>query len=242
MRLKVTHQTIYRYAAAVSLNPHRLMVTPRTSHVLSTVSKSLAFSPVAEVDWSQDVFGNLIATATFSQAATELIITAEAVVEQSAAAWPVFHISPVAHSYPLEYADADRRDLGALAEPEPTNRGSVAAWARGFVLGTSTDTLSLLKDINTGMLDRIVYRVRDEEGTQSASETLTKASGSCRDIAELFIQAVRHLGLGARAVSGYLYDANASPTDAGSTHPRLGGNLPAGCGMDRLRPDAAPRR
>lgn len=76
----------------------------------------------------------------------------------------------------------------------------------------------MLKDMNAGILGRVAYRTRDEEGTQTAAETLAKASGSCRDIAELFIQAVRRLGFGARAVSGYLYDPNATAGDPGSTH------------------------
>lgn len=43
-------------------------------------------------------------------------------------------------------------------------------------------------------------------------------SGSCRDIAALFIEAARHLGFGARAVSGYLFDPDQTDEDAGSTH------------------------
>lgn len=37
----------------------------------------------------------------------------------------------------------------------------------------------------------MAYRTRDEEGTQVPLETLTLGSGSCRDIAALFIDAVR---------------------------------------------------
>ena len=90
-------------------------------------------------------------------------------------------------------------------------------WAREFVRGSRTDTLSLLKDLNAGILGPVAYRARDEEGTQTPLETLALASGSCRDIAALFIEAVRHLGFGARAVSGYLFD-HASADDPGSTH------------------------
>ena len=68
------------------------------------------------------------------------------------------------------------------------------------------------------MMHGVSYRTRDEEGTQTAGETLANASGSCRDIAELFIQAARNLGFGARAVSGYLYDPHARPEDPGATH------------------------
>jgi transglutaminase-like putative cysteine protease len=52
----------------------------------------------------------------------------------------------------------------------------------------------------------MIYVTREEVGTQSPQETLDLASGSCRDLATLFIEAVRHLGFGARAVSGYLFD------------------------------------
>lgn len=68
------------------------------------------------------------------------------------------------------------------------------------------------------MLRDVVYRIRDEEGTQSPAETLALKSGSCRDVAALFIEAVRHLGLGARAVSGYLYAPDVGVGDQGSTH------------------------
>ena len=71
------------------------------------------------------------------------------------------------------------------------------AWARRFIRTEPTDTLSLLQDLNAGILGVIRYRPREEEGTQAPLETLAKASGSCRDIAALFIDAARHLGFGA---------------------------------------------
>ena len=48
--------------------------------------------------------------------------------------------------------------------------------------------------------------MREEEGTQPPQDTLEKKSGTCRDFALLFIEAVRSLGFGARFVTGYLYD------------------------------------
>jgi len=219
MRLTISHRTAYRYARPVALHPHRMLLHPRGDHDLRVVTASLACSPNATLDWAQDVFGNLVATAVFQAPAAELVITSQVVADQSSAAWPVLRIAPGAHAFPFAYSAQEIADLGALRAAAPAGpHDAVGSWARGFVMGPPTDTLSLLKDINAGILGAVAYRVRDEAGTQTGAETLAKASGSCRDLAALFIEATRHLGFGARAVSGYLFDPDAPVSDAGTTH------------------------
>ena len=219
MKLRITHDTTYRYRRSAMLQPHHLMLLPRGTHDLRILTSALDITPTAEIAWAQDVFGNLVGTATFAEAADMLVISIDMTVEQCAPAWPIFRIAPGAHSYPFDYSEGEQADLGALLNPQHADgAGQLDRWARGFVAGLPTDTLSLLKDINIGVADAVGYRTRDEEGTQSPLETLSIASGSCRDMAALFIDAVRHLGFGARAVSGYLYDPDAAVDDAGSTH------------------------
>lgn len=219
MKLSVHHITTYRYARPVILQPHRMMLRPRSSHDITVSASSLILSPPAEIDWTQDVFGNLIATARFTGPTAELIITSRLIIEQQAMEWPVFQIAPEAHSFPFQYSADDMADLGAFRMPEHADpAGKMEKWARAFVRGAPTDTLSLLKDINTSILGSVTYRIRDDEGTQTPLDTLALANGSCRDIAALFIAAVRHLGFGARAVSGYLFDPQVHAGDHGSTH------------------------
>ena len=103
----------------------------------------------------------------------------------------------------------------------PDFGGRLAAWARGFVAGSTTDTLALLKDLNAGVSAWISYQSREEEGTQSPIQTLDRGWGSCRDFAVLFVEAARSLGFGARLVSGYLFNPDqmrVGSVDAGSTH------------------------
>jgi transglutaminase-like putative cysteine protease len=178
MKLTIRHRTTYRYARPVVLQPHRMILRPRSSHDVVVLASSLVCCPDAQLDWTQDVFGNLIATGTFEGPTSELVISSNLIVEQLAEAWPVFGIAPEAHSFPFQYSRDDLADLGALNIPEHDDpEGRLDAWAHAFVRGATTDTLSLLKDLNAGVLGPVAYRVRDEEGTQTPLETLAQGPG-----------------------------------------------------------------
>ena len=222
VELRIRHRTTYRYRQPVSLGPHRLMMRPRESRDLRLLSNDISLSPDATLTWAYDVAGNAVATATFGSSAERLSVESVSRVELSAAAYPVFAIAGSAITFPFRYTDDEWTDLGSLtvrqyAEESP----SLRAWAQGFVAAYPTDTLSLLKDLNAGVGSTIVYQVREDEGTQSPSETLSLGVGSCRDLATLLVEAVRSLGFGARVVSGYLHDPSRTllgSADAGATH------------------------
>jgi transglutaminase-like putative cysteine protease len=222
--LNVRHTTVYRYSRPVALGDHRMMLRPRDSHDLRLIKTNLTFSTPATVRWLHDVFGNSVAIASFSQPAAELRIESSLMLETYAAALPPFQITPDASRYPFIYSADDRIDLGRMLERQyPDPRDRLGAWARGFVRSNPTDTSALLADLNNGVKVQISYQSRETEGTQTPVETLIRGWGSCRDLAVLFIEAVRTLGFGARIVTGYLYRASAdagSPTatGAGTTH------------------------
>ncbi len=220
--LQVRHATTYRYRRAVTIGPHRLMLRPRDSHDLRLISAELVCTPSAALTWSHDVFGNSLAHATFAEPADTLTIASTFAVEQYAPEWPIFPIAVSAHQYPFAYTPDECMDLGALLSPQyPDLEGRLQAWARTFVHGAQTDTLSLLKDLNTGISAGISYQSREDERTQEPLETIARGWGTCRDFAVLFVEAARTLGFGARIVSGYVYDSGQALTPArgaGSTH------------------------
>lgn len=220
--ITIRHRTIYRYRTPVRLQPHRLVLRPRESRELRLVAADLALNPKASVTWAQDVFGNAVATASFASPTSELWIDSVSQIELDAPAWPVFSIAATAAAYPFPYSDDERTDLGSLTLNQHLDvEGRLRAWARGFVMADGADTLSLLKDLNVGVWSGVVYEIREDEGTQTPVETLSRRRGSCRDLATLFAEAARSLGFGARVVSGYLYDPAQGLTGsagAGSTH------------------------
>jgi transglutaminase-like putative cysteine protease len=58
-----------------------------------------------------------------------------------------------------------------------------------------------------GIQEQLKYAMRFEVGTQPPAVTLETGGGTCRDYALLMMEGVRSLGLAARFITGYLYDA-----------------------------------
>ncbi|MBB3660186.1 transglutaminase-like putative cysteine protease [Rhizobium sp. BK650] len=221
-KLSIRHRTTYSYRSCVQLSPYRLLLRPREGPELLLQRHQITGSPRGRISWTTDVFGNAVATMTFSEPTKQLEIVSRADVELKSEAWPVFDIAARAATYPFLYDDQDWKDLGALRDiqyPDPS--GELQQWVKGFVMGNSTDTLSLLKDLSAGVSNGVAYQARDTEGTQPPLETISLRSGSCRDLATLFAESVRVLGLGARITSGYLHDPArilVGSSAGGSTH------------------------
>ncbi len=220
----VRHATRYNYARPAAFGPHRLMIRPRDSHDLRLVDAELTLSPPGATRWMHDVFGNSVALVEFNQTATELYIESTLHLESYGLPRLAVSIAPEAQNYPFVYSASDRSDLGRLVERHyPDPHGLVDAWAKRFFPGDPMPTYDLLAKLNSAIKNEFTYNSRYEEGTQSPIETLERMSGTCRDFALLFIEAVRSLGFGARFITGYLYDpaldgAQGGIQGAGATH------------------------
>jgi transglutaminase-like putative cysteine protease len=218
-RLKILHRTYYNFRGLVQLQPHRLLLRPREGPRLHIESSKLDIEPAAQLRWVRDAYDNSVAVASFSSPTSHLAIISECVVQQFDETPLDFLVADSAVHYPFTY-DADTAEILRPYIRQLTGGANAALedWVRRYWQpGEAVQTYALLARLCTAISQSLTYQVREEPGVQSTLETLTRGIGSCRDFANLFMDAAQSLGLAARFVSGYL-DAPYDDGRSGSTH------------------------
>jgi uncharacterized protein (DUF2126 family)/transglutaminase-like putative cysteine protease len=199
----LTHRTEYRYDREVSLSPHVVRLRPAPHCRTPILSYSLKVSPAKHfINWQQDPHGNYLARLLFPDKIRDLVIDVDLVAELSIINPFDFFLEPAAERTPFAYEQALAKELTPFLEVEPPGPRF-----REFL--TSIDrheeaTIDFLVGLNRRLAGDIKYVIRLEPGVQTTEHTLGLGSGSCRDSGWLLVQTLRHLGLAARFVSGYL--------------------------------------
>ncbi len=225
--LRITHATIYHYRKPVRFGPHRIVLRPREGHDSRVEQIKLEINPPAAVAWSRDVFGNSVATAEFSEAATDLHIVNRVILRQTLPLPVENSGSAKPPAYPPTYALTETIVATAYQTTTfPEDLPSVKAWLEEIALPCSNCTAEeIVVRLNQEVHKAISYSRRESRGVQSPAETLRTRMGSCRDLSTLMLEALRLLTFPARFVSGYL-DCSASEVGRASTHAWVEAYLP----------------
>ena len=91
----------------------------------------------------------------------------------------------------------------------PPSRGRFCATISQSLKIEAKTSIDFIWALNQQLQHDIGYLIRMEPGVQTPEETLKKRSGSCRDLGWLLVHILRHYGLAARFVSGYLIQLKA---------------------------------
>jgi uncharacterized protein (DUF2126 family)/transglutaminase-like putative cysteine protease len=203
IRVALNHRTEYRYDQAVVLSPHTVRLRPAPHCRTPILSYALRIQPPRHfLNWQQDPYGNYLARLVFPEATPELRVEVDLVAEMTAINPFDFFIETTAEKYPFTYDPVLAKELLPYQETLPAGPRLQALVAD--LRKSGLRTVDYLVEINRHLHQRIQYLIRMEPGIQTPEETLTLGRGSCRDSGWLLVQVLRHLGLAARFVSGYL--------------------------------------
>jgi uncharacterized protein (DUF2126 family) len=154
------------------------------------------------LNWQQDPFGNFLARLVFPEKARVFSVEVSVVAELVSINPFDFFPEEYAEHYPFDYPPQLRKELKPYFEA--TEDGPLLSkWLRS-VSREPKRVVDFLVDLNARLSKEIDYTIRMEVGIQTCEKTLQLERGSCRDSAWLLVQILRHLGLAARFVSGYL--------------------------------------
>jgi transglutaminase-like putative cysteine protease len=192
MRIRISHETIYRYDTPAKSAIEILRLTPRNHDGQYIVRWRLELNVDCRLDPFEDAFGNLAHSFTVDGPLSELAIRVDGEVETQDAAGIVngtmerFPPSLYLRETPLTAPDA-----------------AIAAFARETSAGANGDPLATLHAFTSRIYDEFVFDADPNQPAMAAVESFAQKRGVCQDYAQIFIAAARHLGIPARYVSGY---------------------------------------
>ena len=204
IHVALNHVTRYRYDRRIALGPQIVRLRPAPHCRTRILSYSQRIEPAEHfINWQQDPFSNYLARLVIPEKTDEFCVTVDLVAEMAVYNPFDFFLEPGAERFPFSYEGGLHRDLLpflARGEATPRFRELLAS----IDTKRETRTIDFLVGLNQRLQHEIRYLIRMEPGVQTPEQTLATAAGSCRDSGWLLVQLLRHLGLAARFVSGYL--------------------------------------
>jgi transglutaminase-like putative cysteine protease len=203
MKISVTHSTVYRYDFPVYLEPHIFRLRPRTNSAQRLLAFDIQIAPSpAGTTECLDQDGNLALNAWFNEPTKELNVVSRFTVEmlrQNPFDYVIIGESlnlPLWYREPLCTALTPYRDDANVAD-------SVKQYAKSIAEGAQWNTLSFLTSMSRQIFQTFHQVTRPHGPPWPSDRTLSSLEGSCRDLAVLFCDVCRVMGIAARFVSGY---------------------------------------
>lgn len=203
IKVALLHKTAYHYDQPIQLEPHVFRLRPAAHSRTPVSAYSLKITPKNHfINWQQDPFGNYIARVVFPEKSTELSIEVSLIAEMTVINPFDFFLEEYAAHYPFSYPEQLSKELTPYLKTSES--GPLLKEFLAEIRRDKQGIVDFLVSINQRVNQSVNYAIRMEAGVQSCEETLKLKLGSCRDSGWLLVQVLRHMGLAARFVSGYL--------------------------------------
>jgi transglutaminase-like putative cysteine protease len=204
MRLRILHETAYRYGSPATRVVQNLRLTPRGHDGQFVANWRIDVDRDCRIDVTTDPFGNTLHSFAIEGPLDGLVVTAGGEVET--------------------------QDMEGLlhgqVEPQPTgvflrDTGLTAAdaairdFADTIAAAAGNDQIRFLHALMLGIHQHMRFDVDATDTGTGAARAFALEHGVCQDFAHIFCAAARHRDIPARYVSGYLYRAEHPQQESG---------------------------
>lgn len=201
----ITHNTNYSYNQPVWLKPHLIRLHPRNDAWQKVHNFSLTINPQPEnISQFIDLDGNNLTKVWFTQPSEELKISIMTQVETSKTNPFDYLLESWAIKLPMDYPSS------LLSQLQPYLKSYsfvldpiVVELAQEINLEVNGNTINFLSNLNQRLYESCDYITRETGEPWQPGVTWRRKQGSCRDLAVLFMDVCRAVGLATRFVSGY---------------------------------------
>ena len=195
MRIRILHDTIYRYDRPVSGVIQTLRLMPRNHDGQYITNWRVNISVDCPVSCHIDAFGNNTHTFTADGPLEELVVHAEGIAEVEDTGGVV---KGTMERFPPSLFLRETN----LTEADDAIRNFAADFS------DSDGHLALLHHMLKTLHSEIIFDPDPTHTGTTAAEAFVLKRGVCQDISHIFIAAARSLGIPARYVSGYFHRAD----------------------------------
>jgi transglutaminase-like putative cysteine protease len=211
----IRHLTRFRYRRPVSESIMEVRMHPRSDVNQHCLSFSLSVSPRCRVFTYRDQYGNNVHHFDIPGDHDQLVIVAESLVEQQIQMDVPAFLAPEAWSeLDALIAAGDYGEMllpSTFAVPTP----ALLELAANLDVVRRDDPLMVVHELNKRLYDYFDYAPKSTRVDSPIDEAIASRQGVCQDFAHTMIALLRHIGIPARYVSGYLYRGREDP---GSEH------------------------
>lgn len=203
-RISLSHRTTYEFDRAVNASSHLIRLRPAPHTRIPIEAYSMSITPKkCFIVWQQDPFGNFIANVHFTDKLSKITIDIDLIAQLTAINPLDFIVADYAKNYPFNYGKILSMELKPYTIKSQKKSPIFDAWLTSIKIPPSP-ILEALVSLNQRVHRQVAYTLRLEPGIQSCDQTLSIGRGSCRDLAWMLMQTLRHFGIAARFASGYL--------------------------------------
>ncbi len=205
MRFEIDHRTVYTYTKRVFLEPLEIRLRPKTDINQKLIDYQMDINPTPSGQTEiNDLDGNVTALLWFSDLQDKLEIHTQSRVETYLENPFEFLITdPGCQTIPVRYPHNLEPQLQAYMGQMENPMNQVQALVQEVREQSTDECLPFLVLLCEEIHRKLKIVIRNEGDPHTPEETLTKGEGACRDLAVLFMEACRMVGMATRFVSGY---------------------------------------